>query len=99
MPQGLAVYDPLGNVVIDTSTIVARVIDTIAIDYLANPTGSRTYSIHPTNALKVVFKGDQGDAISASPEVKVAGTTVSWSYPNPYGLTYQYGGYVIVMVV
>lgn len=108
MPSGLQVWDSDGYLEVDLTTRVGRVLDSFAISYTNNPTGSKSYDIQNTETLIAIDRFDR-DAFAYYPQVSVTYNatktlaTVSWAYPSvtiPSGSNkYRSSGSIIVMVI
>jgi hypothetical protein len=82
MPTGLQIFDPTGQLLLDTSTLVPR----LALD-IGEVTASGGVSIPAVNqgAIPVVIVTPSGSQ-QVAPAINISGPTITWSKVGGYNM-------------
>jgi hypothetical protein len=79
MPQGLQTMDASGNVILDTSMRLGRV---LGVATLTAPTGGSAVNAAFADGAPFWMVTNVSTPNGEQPTISVAGTTISWSFPG-----------------
>jgi hypothetical protein len=85
MAIGLRQRDPAGNILVDITTRLTRVMGTVQI--AAGSNGSVVVPQSGSNPIFYYFSSlSSSEDGSANPVITVSGDTISWNYPGRYNM-------------
>ena len=79
MPQGLQIWDASGNLILDTSNRIGRVLGVVTLDGNTSSSETNDGLLTGTPFYMVVFLGSFA---TYSPTISIASNVISWTMPS-----------------